>query len=130
MLILNIYPILQNIKKSAINNVLNINRTCPTRIATGTTSVSSVQSVTALWWKRPLPPRRMCCSALNATPTTIPPSAPHARKPSCQVCWDDDDDCDKSISPKIFITIHCHIYIKHNKCNEILKKNHKSIIAI
>lgn len=69
------------------NNVLNIYRICPTRIATGMSSVSSVQSAAALWWKRPLLPRMTCCSAPSATPTTTLPSAPPARKPSCQVGW-------------------------------------------
>lgn len=74
------------VSTSKINNVLNINnRTCPTRIATGMRSVSNVRSAAALWWKRPLRLRMICCSALNATPTIILPSAPAARKPSCQV---------------------------------------------
>lgn len=83
---LNKYFTLKKISTSAIKNVLNIYRTCPTRIATGMSSASSVQSAAALWWKRPLPPRMICCSALNATPMIIPPNAPLARKPSCQVC--------------------------------------------
>lgn len=48
-------------------------------------SASSVPSAAALWWKRPLQPRMICCSALNATPMIIPPSAAPARKLSCQV---------------------------------------------
>lgn len=70
---------------SAVNKVLNVDRTCPIRIATGMSSASSVPSAAALWWKKPLLPRMSYCSALSATPMSTPPSVPPARKPSCQV---------------------------------------------
>ncbi len=70
----------------------NIYRTCPTRTATGMSSVSNVQSAAALWWKRPFLPRMICCSALNAMQMIIPPSAMLARKQSCQVSWYSDND--------------------------------------
>ena len=70
---------------SVVNTVLNVDRTCPTRIAIGMSSASSVPSVAALWWKRPLQPRMISCSARSATPLITPPSVPPARKPSCQV---------------------------------------------
>lgn len=99
----------------------NIYRTCPTRIATGTSSASSVQSAAALWWKRLLLPRMICCSALNATPMIIPPSAPPARKPSCQVNWDSDDNNDDEHGWTITPKIDCHMYINNEKTNPLLR---------
>lgn len=61
-------------------------RICLTRIVTGMTSVSTVLSVAALWWKKHLQPRTICCCAPNVMPMIIPPSATTARKPLCQVC--------------------------------------------
>lgn len=63
-----------------------IYRICLTRIVIGMTNVSTVPSVAALWWKKHLRPRMICCCALNVMPMIIPPSATTARKPSCQVC--------------------------------------------
>lgn len=93
--------LLNKISTSAISNILNIYRTCPTRIATGTSNASSVPSAAALWWKRLLPPRMICCCAQNAMPMIIPQSVPPAKKPSCQV--------------------HYHAHVGHNTCIVINK---------
>lgn len=63
-----------------------IYRICLTRIVIGMINVSTVPSVAALWWKKHLQPRMICCCALSVMPMIIPPSATTARKPLCQVC--------------------------------------------
>lgn len=124
------YSQVPQIFTSGVNAALYVDRTCPIRIVTGTTSASSVLNAAGLSWKRPSLPRMTCCSAQSATPTITPQSVPLARKQSCQVdaqCgrpFHDSSDFEKSGTKPHLRADHMHpfpflpglIIIIHHSC--------------
>lgn len=60
-------------------------RTFPTKTDTGTKIASSVPNAANHWWTNHLLLKMTFCFALSAIPMSTLQSAPHARKPLCQV---------------------------------------------